>query len=86
MLLFQVRGFGGAETGWGLGEAFGGSGGFAFSFLRAVEARSSECRCARRALAIQLDCFVAALLAMTVGLSRDVGVSCIQAESDDGAW
>ena len=31
-------------------------------------------RCAKRAVAIQLDCFVAALLAMTVRLLRDVGM------------
>lgn len=85
-MLFRVRGFGGAENGGRVSMAFGGSGGCGVSFFRAVEVKSSECRCARRALAIQLDSFVAALLAMTVGLSRDVGVSCVQAESDDGAW
>jgi hypothetical protein len=32
-------------------------------------------RCAKRAVAIQLDCFVATLLAMTVYSSRDFGMS-----------
>jgi hypothetical protein len=34
-------------------------------------------RCAKRAVAIQLDCFVATLLAMTVYSSRDVGIGLI---------
>jgi len=32
-------------------------------------------RCAKRAVVIQLDCFVAPLLAMTVQISRDVGIT-----------
>jgi len=32
-------------------------------------------RCALRAGAIQLDCFVAPLLAMTVHISKDVGIT-----------
>jgi hypothetical protein len=36
-------------------------------------------RCAKRAVAIQLGCFVAALLAMTVFLQRDVGITASNA-------